>query len=65
MRSGDLVELSGQGLDGRYVVTDGRDAHAGEDAFTATSDMDAQVILQTCYPGTGGRERLIGLEPQN
>jgi hypothetical protein len=65
LRPGETVELRGQGLDGRYVVTDGTDAHAGDDASTATQGMRAQVILQTCYPGTGGRERLVGLEPWN
>jgi hypothetical protein len=65
MRPGDAVELSGQGLDGKYVVADSRDAHAGDVASTATAGMEAQVILQTCYPGTGGHERLVGLELQN
>ena len=64
MRPGDVVELDGEGLDGEYVVSDGRDAHAGDNAAAATSGMLAQVILQTCYPGAGGRERLIGLEPK-
>jgi hypothetical protein len=65
MRPGDVVDLRGQGLDGRYVVTDGHDAHAGDDASVATAGMETQVILQTCYPGSGGREWLAGLEPQN
>jgi hypothetical protein len=65
MRPGQIVELSGQSLDGRYVVTDSRDAHAGDDAATATAGMRASVILQTCYPGSGGHERLIGLEPED
>jgi hypothetical protein len=64
MRSGDVVELVGEGLDGEYVVSDGRDAHAGDNAATATDGMLVQVILQTCYPGAGGRERLVGLEPE-
>jgi hypothetical protein len=65
LRPGDRVELTGEGLDGDYLVTDGRDAHAGDNAATATQGMLAEVILQTCYPGAGGRERLIGLEPQS
>jgi hypothetical protein len=64
MRPGDVVELYGEGLDGDYVVSDSRDAHAGDNAATATDGMLAQVILQTCYPGAGGRERLVGLEPK-
>ena len=64
LRPGQVVQLGGEGLDGRYVVTGGRDAHSGDDAFTATEGLDASVILQTCYPGTGGRVRLIALEPQ-
>lgn len=61
MKPGDTVTLRGEGLDGTYVVVDSRGAHAGEDADTATSGMVADVILQTCYPGTGGQERLVGL----
>jgi hypothetical protein len=65
MGLGEVVELDGQGLSGRYVVTDSRDAHAGDVASTATVGMQARVILQTCYPGNRGHERLVGLEPQN
>jgi len=61
MAIGDLVSLSGEGLDGSYSVTEARDAHAGDVAATATEGMDAIVILQTCYPGTSGRLRLIAL----
>jgi hypothetical protein len=64
MRPGDVVYVRGQGLDGKYVVTGSRDAHAGDNAQLATAGMAAQVILQTCYPGPGGRERLVGLEPE-
>jgi hypothetical protein len=64
LRPGQVVELSGRGPDGRYVVTGGRDAHSGDDAYTATEGMDASVILQTCYPGSGGRVRLVALERQ-
>jgi hypothetical protein len=62
MKVGDLVTLDGQGLDGTYRVTGSRDAHAGDLATTATAGMTASVVLQTCYHGTGGRERLVGLE---
>lgn len=63
LRDGDAVRLVGQGLDGTYRVTDSRDAHSGDDAATATAGMDAAIILQTCYTGTGGRVRLVGLVP--
>lgn len=65
LQPGQLVRLGGQGLDGLYFVTDSRDAHAGDNALTATTGMQAAVILQTCYPDSGGRERLVGLEPQH
>lgn len=61
MKAGDRVTLAGQGLDGIYRVADARDAHAGDLATTATAGMTASVILQTCYRGTGGRERLVAL----
>lgn len=61
MAIGDTVALSGTGLDGTYVVSDSRDAHSGENAFTATSGMAATVILQTCYWANNGTERLVGL----
>ena len=63
MKVGDLVTLMGQGLDGTYRVAEARDAHAGDLATTATAGMTASVVLQTCYHGTGGRERLVGLQP--
>lgn len=63
LSAGQFVDLTGEGLTGRYVVTDIRNAHSGDDAATALAGMDATVVLQTCYPGTGGRERLVGLEP--
>lgn len=65
LRAGQLVQLRGQGLDGLYVVTDSRDAHAGDDAQTATAGMQATVVLQTCFPGGDGRELLVGLEPHD
>ncbi len=61
MRAGDTVVLSGMGLDGTYVVTAGRDAHAGDSAAIATAQLAADVILQTCYWHSNGRERLIAL----
>jgi len=64
MRLGDAVDVTGEGAAGGYVVTDLRLAHSGDDAATATEGMHAELILQTCYPGTGGRERLVGLEPR-
>jgi hypothetical protein len=63
LRVGDPVLLHGQGLDGGYVVTDARDAHAGDPAAAATSGLRAAVILQTCYPGGTGRVRLLALAP--
>ncbi len=63
LRDGDTVRVVGQGLDGTYRVIDSRDAHSGDDAATATAGMNAAIILQTCYPGTGGRVRLVGVVP--
>ena len=63
LRNGDIVRLVGQGLDGSYRVIDSRDAHSGDDAATATAGMGAAIILQTCYPGPGGRVRLVGIVP--
>ncbi len=63
MNAGDRVTLSGQGLDGSYLVGDGRDAHAGDLAVAATAGMVGTVVLQTCYPGGTGRERLVALIP--
>lgn len=61
MAVGDLVTLTGTGLDGTYSVTGDRGAHAGDGAATATAGMDADVILQTCYWIDDGSERLVGL----
>ncbi len=61
MTPGQEVDLTGQGLDGRYVVTGGRDAHAGEIAAEATSGITADVLLQTCYFSGHGAELLIAL----
>lgn len=57
---GDPVDLSGQGLDGRYVAIGSRDARPGQDAGEATTGMGAEVILQTCYP-SGTEVRLVAL----
>lgn len=51
--AGDEVRLAGFGLDGTYVVTDAREVRTGEIAAVATEGMTADVILQTCYRGTG------------
>ncbi len=61
MSIGDAVVLTGQGLDGSYLVSDAREAHAGDVAATVTEGMDAVAILQTCYPGSDGRLRLLAL----
>jgi hypothetical protein len=61
MSAGDTVTLEGNGLTGNYVVSEARDAWAGENAATATSGLSATVILQTCYYSNDGRERLVGL----
>lgn len=61
MTTRDAVQLSGAELDGTYVVADSRDAVAGSVAATATEGLTADVILQTCYPGTDGRVRLVAL----
>ena len=63
LHDGDIVRLVGQGLDGTYRVIDSRDARSGDDAAAATAGMGAAIILQTCYPGTSGRVRLVGLVP--
>ena len=63
MQAGDTVVLSGQGLDGTYVVTEIRDAVAGGSASRATAGMAVAAILQTCYWGVGDAVRLVGLVP--
>jgi hypothetical protein len=63
MDLGDTVKLSGTGLDGIYVVSETRDARAGDSASSATSGMVVAAILQTCYWGDDGRVRLVGLVP--
>lgn len=58
---GDVVELHGTSLDGAYEVVESRDAWAGQSAAAATDGMAADVILQTCYWHSGGKERLLAL----
>ena len=61
MALGDSVTLAGTGLDGVYLVTDSRDARAGQNAAEATAGLSAAVILQTCYWRNDGSERLVAL----
>lgn len=61
MALADAVRIDGEGLDGDYIVTDARDALAGDVAATATAGLVADVILQTCYPGADSRVRLVAL----
>lgn len=61
MALGDQVALAGAELDAAYVVTDARDARAGDSAPAAIAGMVGDVILQTCYWGGDGRVRLVGL----
>lgn len=61
MAIGDSVTLAGTGLDGLYLVTDSRDAHAGDNAAQATAGLVAAVILQSCYWSNDGTERLVAL----
>jgi hypothetical protein len=63
MSLGDSVTLAGTGLDGVYLVTDARDARAGDTAATAIAGMVGRVILQTCYWADDGTVRLVGLTP--
>ena len=61
MTPGQTVSLSGAGLDGSYVVADGRDAWADADAADAIAGMSGDVILQTCYWDDNGTLRLVAL----
>ncbi|WP_309619640.1 hypothetical protein [Salinibacterium sp.] len=61
MAIGDSVTLAGVGLDGDYTVTAVRDAVAGDNARRATDGLGGSVILQTCYWGSDGREKLVAL----
>lgn len=49
MNPGDVITLTGFGLDGRYLVMESRDARPGDNAAEATAGMISAVILQTCY----------------
>jgi hypothetical protein len=62
MAIGDTVRLTGEGLDGTFVVTDAREARKGQDAFQATEGLQATVILQTCH-WEGDGVRLLALLP--
>ena len=62
MAIGDSVTLSGAGLDGAYRVVSARDARAGDNAQAATDGLGGAVILQTCYWGANGAERLVALD---
>ncbi|MFG6446573.1 hypothetical protein ACFXQA_15035 [Microbacterium sp. P07] len=57
---GDVVTLSGQNLDGRFVVVGSRDGRPGQNAREATQGLGASVILQTCY-FDGPDVRLVAL----
>jgi hypothetical protein len=59
--AGQTVQLSGQGLDGRYLVTGDRQVFSGDDAIQATSGLSASVILQTCYWDAADGMRLVAL----
>ena len=63
MEYGDVVTITGTGLDGRYLVSDARDARAGDIAATAIKGMVGILILQTCYWSDDGTVRLVGLTP--
>jgi len=61
MEVGDTVTLRGTSLDGEYEVSGSVDAWAGDSARAATEGLSADVILQTCYWQSNGRERLVAL----
>ena len=61
MAVGDTVTLRGTSLDGEYLIAEARDAWAGDNAGDATAGMTANVILQTCYWQSNGRELLLAL----
>ena len=61
MEVGDTVTLRGTSLDGEYEVSSSVDAWAGDSARAATDGLSADVILQTCYWQSNGRERLVAL----
>ena len=63
MEFGDVVTMTGTGLDGRYLVSDARDARAGDIAAAAIKGMVGSLILQTCYWSDDGTVRLVGLTP--
>jgi len=63
MEFGDVVTMTGTELDGRYLVSDARDARAGDIAAAAIKGMVGSLILQTCYWSDDGTVRLVGLTP--
>lgn len=60
LQPGDVVELTGEFLDARYVVFDSRNGRPGQSAAEATAGFGAAVILQTCYFDSP-EVRLVGL----
>lgn len=62
LEPGQLVDLAGQGLDGRYAVVGSRNGRPGQNAAEATAGFGAAVILQTCY-FEGPDVRLVALVP--
>jgi hypothetical protein len=61
MTRGQTVQLTGLGLDGRYIVTGDRQAFSGDLPSDATAGLDATVILQTCWFDTTLGMRLVTL----
>jgi hypothetical protein len=61
MQAGQIVTLSGTGLDGTYVVSGAKDAWSGMEALDAMAGLSGDVILQSCYWSDDGRERLVAL----
>lgn len=61
MQLGEQVTLTGQGVDGTYVVVSEGSGWGGQSAREATQDLPADVILQSCYWENTGHARLVGL----
>lgn len=62
MNAGQTVSLTGEGLDGTYVVVSSKDAWADQDATDAISGLSGDVILQTCYWEDDGHLILVALQ---
>lgn len=62
LEPGQLVDLAGEELDGRYAVAGSRNGRPGQNAAEATAGFGAAVILQTCY-FEGPDVRLVALVP--